>query len=164
MICRVFDGAPGTPLRNYAMFERAWHEFPELQVRPKDEWIGRSIASLAALQRWEIGAFNDAGETIGGIVLAEDPWDCHVGPCVSVFAQYVVPEYRDGQVSQRMMREALRLARSLHFPVLAFTHRRGPWRYETIYHRIKHRESSEGGHSRDGDGAEGNCRGPSRRE
>ena len=163
MICRVLKGAPGTAVRDYEMFARAWYEFPELQTTSEQEWIGRTLDALSQLDRWEIGVFVN-GRTVGGIVLAHDPWDCHVGPCISVFAQYVMPEHRNARVSNAMMREALRIARAEQYIVLAFTHRRGPWRYETIYHRIKHHESSEGGHSRDGDGAEGNCRGPSCRE
>ena len=55
---------------------------------------------------------------------------------MSVFAQYVLPEFRHQGVSARMMREALRIAKKSGVPVLAFTHRKGPWRYETIYRKV----------------------------
>lgn len=125
----------GEPVQNFDMFSRAWDEFPELQVTPKDEWIGRNLLSLQSMDRWELGV-HIRGEVIGGIALADDPWDAHVGPCVSVFAQYVMPEYRLQQVSALLMRTALRIARDSGHRVIAFTHRKGDWRYETIYRSI----------------------------
>jgi GNAT superfamily N-acetyltransferase len=75
-------------------------------------------------------------KVVGGLCLAPDPWDVHVGPCLSVFAQYVLPEFRLQGVSARLMREALRIAKKSGVPALAFTHRKGPWRYETIYRKV----------------------------
>lgn len=121
---------------NYDLFARAWDEFPELQVAPKEEWAGRNLLALQGLDRWEIGVCIE-DEVVGGICLADDPWDVHVGPCMSVFAQYVLPEYRHLGVSAALMREAVRIARASPHKVLAFTHRLGDWRYETIYRRIK---------------------------
>jgi GNAT superfamily N-acetyltransferase len=77
------------------------------------------------------------GTVIGAALVAHDPWDAHVGPCVSVFTQYVLPEHRNSGVSQALMRECLRIARAAGAGVLAFTHRKAPWRYETRYRRIK---------------------------
>ena len=126
---------PGEPVLNLDLFTRAWDECTELQVTAKDEWIGRSLLSLQGLDRFEIGVHN-GDQIVGGICLAHDPWDAHVGPCMSVFAQYVLPEFRHQGVSARMMREALRIAKKSGVPVLAFTHRKGPWRYETIYRKV----------------------------
>lgn len=127
---------PGEPVQNLDMFTRAWDECTELQVTTKQEWVGRALLSLQGLDRTEIGVIVN-GQTVGGICLAADPWDVHVGPCVSVFAQYVLPEFRLQGVSARMMRAAIRVARDSGANVLAFTHRKGPWRYETLYRRIK---------------------------
>jgi GNAT superfamily N-acetyltransferase len=137
----IFHRQPGEPVQNLALFERAWDECIELQVSPKEVWVGRSLIALSALERFEVAAVHGS-EVVGAIVLARDPWDVHVGPCMSVFAQYVLPEYRNAGVSPRMMREALRIARDSRVDVLAFTHRKAPWRYQTIYRRIKH-ESTE---------------------
>lgn len=117
------------------MFTRAWDECVELQVTPKDDWVRMALHSLSELDRYEVHAFAD-GKIVGGLVLAADPWDVHVGPCVSVFAQYVMPEWRNKGASPRMMREAIRVARDCGAQVLAFTHRVGPWRYQTIYRRL----------------------------
>lgn len=77
---------PGEPVQNLDMFTRAWDECTELQVTTKDEWIGRSLLSLQGLGRFEIGVHN-GDKIVGGICLAHDTWDAHVGPCMSVFAQ-----------------------------------------------------------------------------
>ena len=132
----VTSRQPGEPVQNLDMFTRAWDECVELQVTPKQEWVGRALIALQGLERFEIGV-QVRGNVVGGICLARDPWDVHVGPCMSVFAQYVLPEFRLQGVSARMMREAVRIAKQSGAPVLAFTHRKGPWRYETIYRRIR---------------------------
>lgn len=126
---------PDQPIQNLELFAQAWHECAELQCSALDEWIGRSLLSLQQLERFEIGVYAD-GKTIGGLILAPDPWDPHVGPCMSVFAQYVLPEYRNSGVSLRCMREAIRTCREAGHTVLAYTHRTAPWRYETTYRRI----------------------------
>ncbi|HVH93240.1 MAG TPA: GNAT family N-acetyltransferase [Candidatus Acidoferrum sp.] len=125
----------GEPVQNLAMFARAWDECIELQVTSKEEWVGRALLSLQSLARTEVAVIAHS-EVVGGLVIAHDPWDAHVGPCISVFAQYVLPEFRHTGVSNRCMREAVRIARASGAKVLAFTHRKGPWRYSTIYRRI----------------------------
>lgn len=121
---------------NSEMFETAWAECVELQVQCKDVWLGRTLLSLQELDRYEIGVVIDA-KVVGGVVVARDPWDCHVGPCTSVFAQYVMPQYRLNGISGILMREAVRIAKyDFRTHAIAYTHRQGPWRYETIYRRI----------------------------
>lgn len=128
---------PDEPVQNYELFSRAWDECIELQVQDKERWAGRSLLSLQSIPRWEIGAVH-GGEVVGAILIGHDPWDCHVGPCASVFAQYVLPEFRLQGISGMLMRRAVRIARSMDdVQVLAYTHRQGPWRYETIYKPLK---------------------------
>lgn len=126
---------PGEAVQNLSMFARAWDECVELQSNPREVWIGHSLVNLQNLARWEIGVFDD-DKIMGGILLAEMPWDAHVGPCLAVFAQYVLPEYRLRGVSPRLMRESIRIARKAGAPTLSFTHRKGPWRYDTLYRRL----------------------------
>lgn len=125
----------GQPVQNYEMFARAWDECIELQQSPKDEWVGRSILTMQELYRYELGAIVD-GQTVGGMVLALDPWDPHVGDCMSIFTQYVLPEFRNKRISAKFMRKAIEIAKTDGMHTLAYTHRKGPWRYETIYKRI----------------------------
>lgn len=127
----------GDPVQNVSLFQRAWNECVELQVQGMDAWVSQTISMLERLERYEIAVMHSDGTPLGACTLAKDPWDCHVGPCWSVFAQYVLPEARLQGVSGKLMREALRIARANGAHVIAFTHRRGPWRYETIYRKIK---------------------------
>lgn len=136
LVIHTASRLPDEPVQNLDMFIRAWDECVELQVTPKQEWIGRALLSLQALDRYEVGVACN-GEIVGGLVLAHDPWDAHVGPCISVFAQYVLPEFRLQGVSQKLMRAALAIARNSGAGVLAFTHRKGPWCYQTKYRRIQ---------------------------
>jgi len=131
----------GEAVQDLELFARAWDEFPELKVTPRQEWLGRTLLSLQGMDRWEIGV-HDGVKSLGALVLAHDPWDAHVGPCMSVFAQYVLPKYRNTGIAQRCMRGALRVAKGAGVPVLAFTHRKGPWRYETIYRRLNENPES----------------------
>ena len=125
----------GEAVQTLDLFLRAWDECVELQVTPRDEWVGRTLLSLQGLDRYEI-AIHDRGYMLGALILAADPWDVHVGPCMSVFANYVLPEFRNKGIAMWCMREALRITREANINVLAFTHRKGPWRYETIYRWI----------------------------
>lgn len=125
----------GDALQNVELFERAWDECIELQVQDKHTWLGMTLLALSQLDRYEVFVVRD-GKMVGAIVLASDPWDVHVGPCMSVFSQYVLPEYRCTGISRALMREAFKIARDNCAGVLAYTHRKAPWRYETIYKRI----------------------------
>lgn len=125
----------GEAVQNLEMFQRAWDECAELQCTDKQTWVQETLWTLQKLDRYEIGVHN-GDKVVGGVHLAWD-FDVHVHRCLSVFAQYVLPEYRLRGVSPRLMREAIRLAREARAPVLAFTHRKGPWQYSTIYRRVK---------------------------
>jgi GNAT superfamily N-acetyltransferase len=117
------------------LFQRAWDECVELQQQPKSLWLSRTVAMLACVERYEITA-SVGDKLIGGVIVGPDD-DCHVGRCYSVFAQYVLPEYRLQGVSPKLMRAALRIARSTGSPTFAYTHRQGPWRYETTYRSMQ---------------------------
>lgn len=131
----AFHRLPNEPLQNIELFERAWDECAELQVQEKHVWLGQAVYSLSQLDRYEIVVAH-GDHVVGAVVLAGDPWDAHVGPCMSVFSQYVLPEYRNNGVSLRLMRECIRIARENDAGVLAYTHRTAPWRYSTTYRRI----------------------------
>lgn len=125
----------GEAVQNLEFFSQAYDECVELRQQSKEVWVGRALLSLQGMDRWEIAAFADESFA-GGLVLAHDPWDVHVGPCMSVFAQYVLPEHRLKGISPRLMREAIKIARTSGKSTLAYTHRQGPWRYSTTYRSI----------------------------
>lgn len=120
----------------YPLLERAWEECVELQTQPKDVWIGYAALAVQDIDRKEVLLFKDS-RLIGGLVLAHD-FDVHVGKCLSVLWQYVLPEYRNSGASMRLMRYAVQCARDYSYSVLAYTHRVGNWRYETIYRKVRH--------------------------
>jgi len=125
----------GEAVQNIEFFSHAYDECVELRQQSKEAWMGRALLALQELDRWEVAAF--VGETFaGGLVVAHDPWDVHVGPCLSVFAQYVLPTHRLKGISPRLMREAIKIARASGKSTLAYTHRQGPWRYSTTYRNI----------------------------
>ena len=127
------------PSTNKHLYSKAWDEFIELQVMDKQTWIRNLHDALESVPRWEIGMW--LGDTaVGGIVLSNDN-DVHVGPCLSVIAQYVLPEYRFRSISLHCMRIAMRTARQCNIPILAYTHRKGDWRYEIIYRRTNVKET-----------------------
>lgn len=132
----TFHRLPDEPVQNVELFQRAWDECIELQVQSKDEWLGKALLALSALDRYEVVVLHGS-HVVGAVVVALDPWDAHVGKCMSVFAQYVLPEYRNAGISLALMREAVRITCASGEHVLAFTHRKAPWRYETVYRRIK---------------------------
>lgn len=93
------------------------------------------MANLSALDRYEVGVVLD-NTPVGGILLVQDD-DWHVGRCLAVVSQYVLPEHRHTGVSRACMRYTVNIAKELQYPTLAYSHRKGPWRYETIYRRIQ---------------------------
>lgn len=125
----------GQAVQSYDLFCRAWDECEELQMQSKDTWASRAVLSLQSIDRWEIGYFI-GDELVGALCVADDQHDPHVYDCMSVFAQYVVPEHRGGTVSPRLMRAALQIARINGYHCFAYTHRVGAWRYTTTYKRI----------------------------
>lgn len=131
----TYHRLPGEPVQNVSLIERAWHECVEMQVRPLEEYLTATLLTLASLDRLEL-IVTHGDVPVGAVVVAHDPWDSHVGDCVSVFAQYVLPEYRNRGISLMLMRESLQAAKDFGASVLAYTHRTAPWRYETTYKRI----------------------------
>lgn len=125
----------GEPVQAPELFERAWDEFIELQVMDKSAWLQHTLSTLSCLDRFEIGVHNGQS-IIGGVILARDN-DIHIGDCLSVFGQYVLPEFRHTGVSRRCMVECFSLAKDLGHTHIAYTHRAGDWRYETIYRKVK---------------------------
>lgn len=133
----VIECEPGDPVHNLSHFESAWGECAELQMRPRQEWVDQTLAMLMQLHRYEIAVSDEHGSPVGACVVAADPWDGHVGPCWAVVTQYVHPDHRNRGVSGALMREAIRIARRQGASAFAFTHRTGPWRYETIYRKLQ---------------------------
>lgn len=130
----------GQPVKNYKLFETAWHTCTELQQTEKYTWTSRTLLALQSLDRWEIAVWYN-GEAVGGLILGHEDWDAHVGECLTVYAQFVQPEHRNNLISFKCMRAAVALAKDLGYKTVAYTHRLAPWRYLTIYKDIKYEKS-----------------------
>lgn len=127
---------------NPHLYSKAWEECIELQVMDKQAWCQHYTGILESVNRWEIGLWDTHNHfAVGGLVLAHDS-DIHVGRCMSVISQYVLPDYRNRSISLLCMLEAIHIAKANGYSVLAYTHRLGDWRYETIYKRITDGQTS----------------------
>lgn len=117
------------------LFPAAWDECIELHGMDKEAWVERTLSIIQSVPRYEMGFYLD-GKPIGGVTLTVD-YDPHVGECLCVMSQYVLPKYRNAGISMRCMRECIRLAKSLDHTMLAYTHRQRDWVYTTTYRKIK---------------------------
>ena len=118
--------------------ERAWDECAELQVQDKYVWLSKLINSLMNYERYEI-TVADKGKYLGGCILLHEYADPHVGECMTLLTQYVLPEFRHLGVSRILMRHARRKTKEENCKVLAYSHRIRPFVYETIY-KVVHEE------------------------
>lgn len=127
----------GFPDRN--LFEVAWEECSELQIQPKIDWVDNSLEYLFNVDLYRFTVY-DGDKIVGGLLLCDD-LDLHVGRCLSVTFQYVLPEYRNKMLGFKLMKLALDLSLNLNYRVMAYTHRLGPWTYVTKYREIHGKET-----------------------
>ena len=127
--------AIGDPCLAPELFRTAWDECIELHGMDKEAWVERTLSIIQSVPRYEIGFYLD-GKPIGGVTLTVD-YDPHVGECLCVMSQYVLPEHRNAGISMRCMRECIKLAKRLDHTMLAYTHRQRDWVYTTTYRKIK---------------------------
>lgn len=126
---------PGEPTRVGDLLLGAWADTPELGWnRSYAEQLAVMQASAMEHERVELHATDGCGQLVGCCVLVLDD-DLHVGLCLSIMWNFIVPEHR-GTLGRRFLRAAYCLARALGVATLAYTHRRGVGRYETTYRRV----------------------------
>lgn len=117
-------------------------EFPELrQNQDYREDVLRIASSLAEFDRTEIVYYD--GETIvgGATVVIDD--DQHVGPCLSLQWQYILPDYRKRGLGRHFVRELLRQAGWAGIRNVCWTHRVGVGRYTVTYREVKHGQEGQ---------------------
>lgn len=139
----------GEPFDAPLLLRQAWAEFPELRYTSEQEFRHRVRASIRELDRWELLVLAE-GVPVAIAVLALDD-DLHVGPCVTVQWQYILPDYRGLGITKTFMRVARNVTRQLGLTVLAFSHRLGDGQYKISYRRVYvqkgqevHQESDKG--------------------
>lgn len=112
-------------------------EFPELrQSTDYREDILRVASSLAEFDRTEI-VYYDGTTIVGGATVVLDD-DQHVGPCLSLQWQYVLPDYRNKGLGRHFVRELLRQAGWAGIRNVCYTHRIGLGKYTVTYREVKH--------------------------
>ncbi len=133
---------PGEPTDGRWFMDEAWNECSELQFTSLQDFKRRAHESICSIERLEVLA-TVSGRAAGIAVLAVDD-DLHVGECLAVQWQYVLPEFRNAGVSPAFLRVAKNLARQLNLPTIAFTHRLGPGVYKTSYRRVYGQKDQKG--------------------
>jgi len=103
-----------------------------------DEIASRVCTDTEQHARVELVAHDLSGRLVGCAVLVPDE-DLHVGRCLSVMWNYVLPTNR-GAIGRQFMRLAVRVAKHWELPVLAYTHRIGLGRYAVTYRRLHGQE------------------------
>jgi len=112
-------------------------EFPELrQSKDYREDVHRVVTSLSEFDRTEI-VCTDNGVVVGGAVIVLDD-DQHVGPCLSLQWQYVLPAYRNKRLGRYFVRELLRQAGWAGIKNVCYTHRTGVGKYTLTYREVRH--------------------------
>lgn len=101
----------------------------------KTAWIERAVRSVRDVARFELLAYMD-GRVVGAMVCAVEGADPHVGHCLTVMYNYVLPEYRNLGIAKHFLRAAMSIASSVGAPMLAYTHRVGVGRYMTTYRKV----------------------------
>ena len=125
---------PGDSTCATALASAAWSELPELQYQPCEGFLRGFTEAHEDSERVEFLAYNGPLLVGGGILVLEH--DVHVGPCLSLAWQYVLPEYRHIGVVRRLHKVLVQSAKALNIPSIAYSHRIGTGEYITKYRRI----------------------------
>lgn len=135
-------GAAGERAHTASLALPAVLEFPELrQSKDYREDVHRVVSSLSEFDRSEVVIIDD-GKVVGGAVIVHDD-DQHVGPCLTLQWQYVLPEYRKRNVGRLFVRELLRQAGWAGIRNVCYTHRIGVGRYTVTYREVKNGQEGQ---------------------
>lgn len=117
-------------------------EFRELRQSPDyREDVLRIAGSLAEYDRTEI-VYYDGETVVGGATVVLDD-DQHVGPCLSLQWQYILPGYRALGLGRHFVRELLRQAGWAGIRNVCWTHRKGVGRYTVTYREVKYGQKGQ---------------------
>lgn len=136
------NGAAGERAHTAPLALPAVLEFPELrQSEDYRDDVHRVVSSLSEFDRSEIVAIDD-GKVVGGAVIVLDD-DQHVGPCLSLQWQYVLPAYRAKRLGHHFVRELLRQAGWAGIRNVCYTHRVGVGKYTLTYREVERGEEGK---------------------
>ena len=113
-------------------------ESQDFNSQPISEFIPRVHQHLTRYDSLNLEA--RVGSELVGVcsVLVED--DVHVGECLSVQWQYILPQYR-GVVGIHMMRWVFSVANRLRVQFVAYTQRKSDFEHVVKYKRMRYEQS-----------------------
>jgi hypothetical protein len=124
----------GDPCQGAPMIDHVYAELPEFRAGGNLEDVrARMLGATEQLDRCELTAVV-GGVLVGFACIVEDE-DMHVGSCLSLQWQYVVPEHR-GKIGAAFLRELVKLGRILGFRFVAYSHRVNDRHYAIKYRSI----------------------------
>ena len=139
----LLNGSAGVQAATAVLALPAVLEFPELrQSEDYRDDVHRVVSSLSEHDRFEIVATCD-DKVVGGAVIVVDD-DQHVGVCLSLQWQYVLPEYRSKQLGRYFIRQLLRQAGWAGIKNVCYTHRTGLGKYTLTYREVQHGQEGKG--------------------
>ncbi len=132
--------APGDYCLGASIIPAVYNDLPEFREGGALEDVARRmLEATEGLSRCELLAVLD-GQLIGFACVVEDE-DMHVGRCLTLQWQYVVPEHR-GKIGGEFLRWLVKTGRNLGFPFVAYSHRVNNRHYAIKYRRVNHGQSS----------------------
>lgn len=131
----VRQRAEGDPSFGEWFINDAVREFEEFSwARTKLEAGEQICSDMRENGRVEILAI--VGNRPAGFIILCHEHDNHIGECLGVQFNYVLPEYRNLGIVRQFFRMAEAIARENGIPVMAWTHRTGVGQYTLRYRRI----------------------------
>lgn len=136
----TFALEPGDLCLGAELIPFGYAELPEFnETCTLEQVTARMLATIEPMSRTEILAVID-GQLVGFACVVEDD-DIHVGRCLTLQWQYVVPEHR-GRIGAEFLRWLARFARCQGFQFIAYSHRVNSRHYAIKYRRIHHGQDS----------------------
>lgn len=135
-VIAVFRLCAGDLCLGGSIIPAVYAELPEFRAGGTVQQVAtRMVEATEQLDRHEVLAVVD-GSLVGFACIAEDD-DMHVGRCLTLQWQYVLPEYR-GKVGAQFMRLLFKTGRQLGYRVVAYSHRVNHRHYAIKYRSICH--------------------------
>jgi GNAT superfamily N-acetyltransferase len=128
--------APGDYCLGASIIPAVYYDLPEIRESGALEDVARRILEATeGNSRCELLAVLD-GQLIGFACVVEEE-DMHVGRCLTLQWQYVVPEHR-GKIGGEFLRWLVKTGRKLGFAFVAYSHRVNNRHYAIKYRRVNH--------------------------
>jgi len=133
--------APGDYCLGAEIIPSVYDDLPEFRESgPLEDVARRMLEATEGLSRCELLAVID-GQLVGFACAVVDE-DMHVGPCLSLQWQYVLPEHR-GKIGRDFLRWLVKNGQAFGFKFVAYSHRVNSRHYAIKYRRLKNGEEGK---------------------